>query len=85
MQDLTIQILKKTVEKLDSLGVDAHELRNDVLTLELLRRIDKDRAATPQRTPIDWAKLMPLILILAILVAAIIAALNEVRITELLT
>jgi hypothetical protein len=76
--DLEFQILKRITERLERLeGVsreeqDRSELRSLISALELSRRA---AAGRPKRGPIDWPKLLPLVLALAVLLAAIAAAL----------
>lgn len=57
------------------------ELRELLLTMELT---DKLKATAPKPNPIDWWKVLPILLTIALLLAAIVAALLGVDLGRLL-
>lgn len=83
-QYLEIEILERIVTQLERLNGAApqnselRELRDRLIALKVVRQLDREARPT-----LDWAKLVPLGMLLAVLLAAIVAALLGVDVRNL--
>lgn len=92
MDDLQREFNRRTLQLLErALGVepadrDLVELRELLLTMELTDKLRPPPGAAPKPAPpaIDWWRLMPLLLTLALILAAVVASLLGVELGSLL-
>lgn len=90
VSDLHLELLKRIINHLErQAGIsrddqELRELREMVQALELTRRLQTQRRRLPIPTEVDWGRLAPLLIVLAILLAAIAAGLLGVKVEDLL-
>lgn len=90
MSDLQREFNRRVLDQLEKLtgarpaDREIAELRELLLTMELTGKLKPPPTPKPSATAVDWWKLLPLLLTLALILAATIAALLGVEIGGIL-